>query len=35
MNGLEITGIVVGAIIILAILASAKDIVRYIHISTM
>jgi hypothetical protein len=35
MNGLEITGVVVGAIILLVLLVSAKDIVRYIRISTM
>jgi hypothetical protein len=35
MNGLEITGVVVGAIVLLVLLVSAKDIVRYIRISTM
>jgi hypothetical protein len=35
MNGLEITGVVVGAIVLLALLLSAKDIARYIRISTM
>jgi hypothetical protein len=35
MNGLEITGIVFGAIIVLVLLMSAKDIARYIRIPTM
>lgn len=35
MNGLEISGIVVGAIVLLVLLLSAKDIARYIRISTM
>jgi len=35
MKGLEIAGIVVGAIIVGVLLFSAKDIVRYIRISTM
>jgi hypothetical protein len=35
MNGLKISGVVVGAIFVLALLASAKDIARYIRISSM
>jgi hypothetical protein len=35
MSGLEIAGIVVGAAIVVLLLVSAKDIARYIRISTM
>lgn len=35
MNGLEIGGIVVGALFIVVLLFNVKDIARYIRISTM
>lgn len=35
MKGLEITVAVVGALIVFALLVNAKDIARYIRISTM
>jgi hypothetical protein len=35
MKSLEITVAVLGAIIVFALLANAKDIARYIRISTM
>jgi hypothetical protein len=35
MSGLEIAGVVIGAIIVVVLLVSAKDIARYIRISTM
>jgi hypothetical protein len=35
MKGIEIAGVVVGAIIVVVLLVSAKDIARYIRISTM
>jgi hypothetical protein len=35
MSGLEITGIVLGAAIVVVLLVNAKDLARYIHISTM
>jgi hypothetical protein len=35
MNGLEIAGIVVGGLMVVFLLMNAKDIARYIRISTM
>jgi hypothetical protein len=35
MSGLEIAGIVIAALILLGLIVNARDIVRYIHISTM
>jgi hypothetical protein len=35
MSGLKIAGIVIGVIVAAGLLFSAKDIVRYIRISTM
>jgi hypothetical protein len=35
MSGLEIAGVVIGAIIVVVLLVSANDIARYIRISTM
>jgi hypothetical protein len=35
MNGWEIAGIVIAAIIVLLLLMNAKDIYRYVRISSM
>ena len=35
MNGLEIAGVVVGAIIVVGLLVNAKDLLRYFKISSM
>ncbi len=35
MNGYAITGVVVGAVVVLVLLVNAKDIARYVRISTM
>jgi hypothetical protein len=35
MNGWEIAGIVIGVIIVLLLLMNAKDLYRYIKISSM
>lgn len=35
MNGWEIAGVVVGAIVLIGVLTNAKDLLRYLKISSM
>ncbi len=35
MNGLEIAGVVIGAIVLVGVLVNAKDLFRYLKISSM
>jgi hypothetical protein len=35
MNGLQITGVVIGVIVVVGVLANAKDLMRYLRISSM